>query len=113
MFKENEKIFYIDTHSGAIEEGKFIESTSEGMWIRINGNSLNTFVYSDIWHERIFSDLPQAETVLNAIRSKMKSRLLKDNFFIRDILDRLGKSEGKLYLSIINEILSEKTGPGK
>ncbi|MDF2985236.1 MAG: hypothetical protein K0R50_746 [Eubacterium sp.] len=113
MFKENEKIFYIDTISGTIEEGRFIEATAEGMWIRINGHSLNTFVYSDIWHERIFSDFSQAQTSLNAIRSKMKSRLLKDNFFIRDILDRLQKSEGQFYLSIINEILNEKTGSGK
>ncbi len=83
MFKENEKIFYIDTISGTIEEGKFIEATAEGMWIRINGHSLNTFVYSDIWHERIFSDFLHADNALNSIRSKMKSRLLKDNFFYK------------------------------
>jgi hypothetical protein len=111
MFKENEKIYFVDTFSGTIREGKFIENNSDGLWINLSGDSLNTFVYSDIISERVFNDFSQAESSLKTIRDNMKTRLSNNNFFVKDIIKRLEKSEGPLYVGVINEILSEKTGP--
>lgn len=109
MFIEGHKIYYVDTFDGTIHEGRFIENAEDGMWIRLKGLTFNTFAYSDYLGKKVFPDQSSAQAGLETIRSKIKSGLLKDNYFIKDILERLGKSEGKLYLGIIGEILNEST----
>jgi hypothetical protein len=108
MFAKNEKLFYIDIKDGIIQEGKFIENNGNGVWIRLKGDSLNTYVYSDSIEERIFINQNEAQAGLEALRKRLKVRLLKDNSFIEDLLVRLKKSEGNLYASVIVEILHEK-----
>ncbi len=108
MFKEGQKIFYVDTRDGIIETARFIEKTSDGTWIRIDGHAINTFVYSDYQDKSLFEDLAQAETGLENYKINLKSRLLKNNFFIKDILLRLEKHEGKLYVDVVSEILNNR-----
>ncbi len=108
MFKEGQKIFYVDTREGIIETARFIEKTSDGTWIRIDGHAINTFVYSDYQDKSLFEDLTQAETGLENYKINLKSRLLKNNFFIKDILLRLEKHEGKLYVDVVSEILNNR-----
>jgi len=110
MFDKGEKIYYIDTHDGTVQEGKFLESTGDGIWLRLKGAGINTFVYSDVINEKVFKDRFHAETGLESLKKGMKARLLDNNRFIDDILGRLRKSEGELYLHIIEEVLREKTG---
>ncbi|WP_024831286.1 hypothetical protein [Ruminiclostridium josui] len=107
-FSKNEKIFYIDIKEGLICEGKFIESNGNGIWIRLKGDSLNTFVYSDLVEERVFKEYGSAVEGLEAIKNKIKARLSKDDTFIKDLLTKLRKSEGNLYATIICDILNEK-----
>ncbi|AEY66492.1 hypothetical protein [Clostridium sp. BNL1100] len=109
IFTENEKLFYIDIKEGLICEGKFIENNGNGIWIKLKGDALNTYVYSDLVDERVFKDYGPAAEGLETIKNKMKSRLSKDDAFIKDLLTRLKKSEGDLYATIIGEILYEKT----
>ncbi|EPR13465.1 hypothetical protein [Ruminiclostridium papyrosolvens] len=109
IFTQNEKLFYIDIKDGLICEGKFIESNGNGIWIRLKGDSLNTYVYSDLVEERVFKDYGSAAEGLETIKNNMKARLSKDDMFIKDLLTRLKKSEGDLYANIIVEILCEKT----
>lgn len=109
LFTQNEKLFYIDIKDGAIFEGKFIEKNGNGIWIRLNGDALNTYVYSDLVEERVFNDYCLASEGLETIKSNLKARLLKDNAFIKDLTAKLKKSEGNLYSTIIEEILHEKT----
>ena len=109
IFTENEKLFYIDIKDGLICEGKFIENNSSGIWIRLKGDSLNTYVYSDLVEETVYKDYDSAASGLETIKGNMKARLCKDNLFIKDLLTRLKKSEGALYATIIEEILYEKT----
>lgn len=109
-FTKNEKLYYIDIKDGIIHEGRFIESNGDGIWIRLKGFSLNTYVYYDLIDEEIFKNMEQAEKGLENIKNKMRARLSRDDAFIKDILVRLGKNEGNLYLSVIGEILYEKTG---
>lgn len=108
MFVKDEKIYYIDLNDGTIHEGSFLESNREGVWLRLKGYAVNTFVYSDSVEERVFKDKTSAEAGLGRLRSKMKARLLENNRFIEDILQRLGKQEGNFYISVIKEILHEK-----
>lgn len=107
MFKEGQKIFYVDIKDGVIETARFIEKTGDGSWIRIDGHAINTFVYSDYQDRTLFADLTQAETGLENFKINLKSKLLKNNFFIKDILQRLEKHEGKLYVNVISEILNK------
>ncbi len=107
MFMEGDKIYYVDTVDGSIHEGKFIENAKDGMWIRLKGFTFNIFAYTDYLGEKVFPDLESAQTGLETIKNKMKAALLKDNLFVNEIIERLGKVEGKLYLSIIREILNE------
>lgn len=107
MFMKGDKIYYVDTIDGSINEGQFIENAKDGMWIRLKGFSFNTFAYTDYLGEKVFPDLDSAQAGLETIKNKMKAGLLKDNRFVKDIIERLGKVEGKLYLSIIREILNE------
>ena len=108
VFSENEKVFYVDIKDGLIFEGKFIESNGNGIWIRLKGDSLNTYVYSDLVKETVFKDYDGAVEGLATIKKNMKARLSKDDSFIKDLLTRLKKSEGNLYATIIGEILFEK-----
>ncbi len=108
VFSENEKVFYVDIKDGLIFEGKFIESNGNGIWIRLKGDSLNTYVYSDLVEERVFKDYDSAAEGLEAIKINMKTRLSKGDTFIKDLITRLKKSEGNLYATIIGEILFEK-----
>lgn len=110
MFNEGEKLYYIDIHDGVIREGKFIESNNDGMWIRLKGYTVNTFVYEAFIGERVFKEMEHAKTGLENLRSSMKAKLLKDNHFIDDIIKRLGEHEGAFYVSLIKEILVEKAG---
>ncbi len=106
MFDEGEKIFYADIKDGIIYSASFIESIDDGVWIKISGNTINTFIYKDYAEISIYKDLKDAETGLQDYKSSLKAKLLKDDFYIRDILGRLAKTEGKLYVSIIEEILN-------
>ncbi len=109
IFTENEKLFYIDIKDGLICEGKFIENNRSGIWIRLKGDALNTYVYSDLVEETVYKDYDSAASGLETIKRNMKARLCKDNLFIKDLFTRLKKSEGALYATIIGEILYEKT----
>lgn len=110
MEERGGRLFYIDLEDGIIQEGKLIEYSSEGLWVRLKGETVNTFVFSDRVKERVFADLESAEAGLSAIRAQTKARLLKNDYFIEDILGRLRKHEGNFYIQLIQEILSEKTG---
>ncbi len=107
MFNEGDKIFYTNTKDGSIYSAQFIESTDDGVWIRISGNTINTFIYKDNTELTLYKDLKDAEIGLQEYKSSLKAKLLKDDYFIRDILARLARNEGKLYVSIIEEILNE------
>ncbi len=107
MFDEGEKIFYINTQDGSICSARFIESTDDGVWISIAGNTINTFIYKDNTKISLYRDLKDAEIGLQDYKNSLKAKLLKDDLFISDILTRLARSEGKLYVSIIEEILNE------
>ncbi len=104
------RLFYIDLEDGVIQAGNLIEYSSEGLWVRLKGDTVNTFVFSDRRKERVFADRESAEAGLSAIRAQTKARLLKNDYFIEDILGRLRKHEGNFYVQLIQEILSEKTG---
>ncbi|OPX43490.1 hypothetical protein CLHUN_26370 [Ruminiclostridium hungatei] len=106
MFKEGEKVYFIDTRDGIIQAAKFMENTEEGMWITISGHTVNTFVYKDTCAITVCRDSEQARDNLEAIKNNLRARLLKDNFYIRDIALRLEKTEGKLYAGIVGEILN-------
>ncbi|HEX2927040.1 MAG TPA: hypothetical protein VHP38_12430 [Ruminiclostridium sp.] len=110
MFYKSEKLFYIDIKDGLIQEGKFVDSDGSGIWILLKGNSLNTYVYFDTISERVFKGQSNAQTGLESIKSRMKDKLSKDDSYVNDLLERLKKSEGALYSSIIGEILHEKAG---
>lgn len=110
MFVKGDKLYYIDTHDGIIYQGNFLEDNSDGIWIKLKGHLTNNFVYSDLVSERVFKDFNHAQTGLETIKNEMKNALLQDDKFVKDILERLRKNEGKLYSSIIEEILYEKTG---
>ncbi len=109
IFSKNEKLYYIDIKDGLIFEGRFIESDSNGIWIRLKGDSLNTYVYCDQVEERVFKDYIPATEGLEGIKQNMKARLLKNDTYIKDLLTRLRKNEGALYATIIEEILYERT----
>lgn len=108
LFTENEKLFYVDIKDGIIFEGKFLEKNGNGIWIRLKGDALNTYVYSDLVEERVFKEYSLAADGLETIKKNLKSRLSKDYTFINDLTSKLKKSEGDLYATIIEEILHEK-----
>ncbi len=105
MFKEGEKIYFLDARDGIIQAARFMENTEEGVWIKISGHAVNTFVYKDNCAVTVCRDPEQALANLEAIKNNLRVRLLQDNFYIRDIVLRLEKSEGKLYAGIVGEIL--------
>lgn len=104
------RLFYIDLEDGVVQEGNLIEYSNEGLWVRLKGDTVNTFVFSDRRKERVFANRESAEAGLSAIRAQTKARLLKNDYFIEDILGRLRKHEGNFYMQLIQEILSEKIG---
>lgn len=108
MLKEGEKIYFLDVRDGIIQAARFMENTEEGVWIKISGHAINTFVYKDSCAVTLCSDHQQALDNLEAIKNKLRVRLLHDNFYIRDVVHRLEKSEGKLYAGIVGEILDSK-----
>lgn len=108
MYKEMDKVFYIDIVDGVVKEGNFMEYDNDGLWIRIKKENMNIFVYSDLVNEWVYKQRDSAETGLVRIRSEMKARLLQNNLFINDICKKLEQHEGKLYVGIIIEILREK-----
>ena len=108
MFKPKDRVYYINLMSGAIEEARFVEYDSDGLWIRVKGQSVNTFVYSDLEKERVFPSFETAETGLNAVKSGIRARLLADNRIIDEIAAKLEEKEGKVYVSVVREILKEK-----
>jgi len=107
MFQEGEKIYYVDTKDGIIYYARFIESTDDGVWINIDGNTINTFIYRDNIEITLYKDLNDAKTGLDKYRSNLKAKLLKEDYYLKDILIRLSKTEGKLYTDIIGEILND------
>ena len=108
MFEKDSTVFFIDTTDGIIGEAKFLEYENAGIWLKVKGQSVNRFVYSDKENERVFTQKESAEKVLNEIKTGIKKRLLASNMFIDDIINKLEKSEGKLYVGIIKDILQEK-----
>lgn len=108
MFKKSDKIYYIDLFDGIVKESIFIEHDNNGMWIKIKGNSANTFVYSNIANERIFSESTSATSKLESIRNKTKENLKSTNKFVEDVVNKLKTHEGNFYAGIINEILRDK-----
>ena len=108
MFEKDSKVFFIDTTDGIIGEAKFLELEKDGVWLKVKGQSVNRFVYSDKDNERVFAQKESAEKVLNEIKAGIRKRLLASNMFIDDIVKKLEKSEGKLYIAIIKDILQER-----
>lgn len=108
MDKQLSKLFYVDIFDGVVKEGEFIENDQDGLWIRVKGEYINTFVYSDTIEARIFEERDLAETGLAKIRADLKAKLLENNLFIKDICKRLEQHEGKLYVGVIREILEGK-----
>ena len=107
MFEEGDKIFYLNTKDGGIYPAKFQESTTDGAWIRIDGDSVNTFVYSEFCETSLFKEKSQAESGLEGYIKNLENRLLKNNFFISDIRTKLSKTEGKIYAEVIAGILND------
>lgn len=109
MFKKDDDIYFINLYEGRIQKAKFLEYDKDGAWIKINGESINTFIYSDQIDERIFPEESQAQYGLALLRARMKARLLNNNYYIEDIISKLSKHEGAFYLELIREILEEKS----
>ena len=64
MFEEGERLYIIDAKEGFIQDGNFIESNGEGIWVRIKNHSLNTFIYSDLIDETVFKSSDDAKAGL-------------------------------------------------
>ena len=107
MFKENEKIYYIDTREGTIHSARFNELTVDGAWITIKGDAVNTFVYKDKCEVVLFPTLAEAQTGLDNYKSRLKAKLIEDNNYRKDLIKRLQKHEGALYAEIISDILND------
>lgn len=107
MFSKNETVFYIDTFNGKILKGKFLDYDDKNIWLQIDGEALNTFVYSDKVVDTIFNTLEASKIGLTTLRKREKNRLLNNSTFILDICTKLQKHEGSFYSSIIEEVLSE------
>lgn len=60
MYKELDKVFYIDVFDGIVKEGDFIENDKNGLWIKVKGESANTFVYSDMADKRVYKQMETA-----------------------------------------------------
>lgn len=108
MYKELDKVFYIDIFDGIVKEGDFMGYDKNGLWTRIKEESANIFVYAGLAEERVYQQRDCAETGLVRIQTGMKARLLQNNLFISDICKKLEQHGGKLYIGIIKEILQEK-----
>ena len=108
MDKGLNKVFYIDIFNGIVKEGSIIENENDGLWLKLKGESMNTFVYADLLDKIVYKQKDDAETALVKIRAEKKTRLLQNNFFINDICEKLEQHEGKLYTEIVKEILQEK-----
>ena len=108
MYKEYEKVFYVDDFNGVVKEGKIIENEKDGLWIRLKGDIVNTFVYFELIDKKVYKKKEEAQESLDGIRRDMKTRLEKNYFFIDDICDRLQKCEGGFYTDVIREIMLEK-----
>jgi hypothetical protein len=108
MLKKNDTIYHIDLTDGIVQEGKFIEHESEGMWIRLNGQAANKFVFSDCVQSLIHENKALAQEALTNIRNNTKSGLSQKNSLIDDIIKRLSAHEGSFHTGIIKELLEEK-----
>lgn len=107
-FKEKSVLFYIDIFEGEVKQAKFIEQETQGIWIKIDSEVVNTFIFEDKVDSRVFFDETIATVALAEYRKTFKADLIKENKFIEDVLSRLSKTQGKLYMGIIEEIMKEK-----
>jgi len=64
MYKELDKVFYIDIFDGIVKEGDFKEYDKNGLWIRIKEESANVFVYSNLTDAKVYNQRDSAEPVL-------------------------------------------------
>jgi hypothetical protein len=108
MYNELDKVFYIDIFDGIVKEGNFKEYAKKGLWIRINEEGENVFVYSDLNDEKVYNQRDSAEAGLVKIRAEMMVKLLQNKLSFNDICKKLEQYVGKLYVGIIKEILNEK-----
>ena len=108
MYKEFDKVFYIDIYDGIVKEGDLMEYDKNGLWIRIKEESASILVYSYLTDERVYKQRDSAEAGLVRIQTGVKARLLQNNLFINDICKKLEQHEGKFFVGIIKEILQEK-----
>ena len=108
MYKEQDKVFYIDIFDGIVKEGDFKEYVKKGLWIRINEESENLFVYSDLNDEKVFDQRDSAEAGLAKIRTELMAKLLLTKLSFNEIDKEREQNVGKLYAGIVNEILNEK-----
>ncbi len=107
MFEEGDKIFYLDTKDGVIYPAKFLENTTDGVWIKIDGDAVNTFVYSEDCQSSLYKEKSQAVSGLELYIKNLESRLITNSFFIKDIQPKLLKTEGKIYTDVIVKILKD------
>lgn len=108
MYKELDKVFYIDIYDGIVKEGNFMKYVKKGLWIRINEENENVFVYSDLTDEKVYSQRDSAEAGLVKIRTEMMAKMIQSKLSINDICIELEQHVGKLYGGIIKEIFNEK-----
>lgn len=109
MFTNHEKIYYIDLYDGVIREGRFLGYDGNGLWIKLNKQPFNKFVYTDVENTLISNVSSKAEENLTEIRNKMKEKLLNNNSYIDDIFKKISIHEGNFYAGIIKDILEERT----
>jgi hypothetical protein len=108
MYKELDKVFYIDIFDGIVKEGDFKEYVKNGLWILIKEESENVYVYSKLTDEKVYDRRDRAESGLAKMRMGIKASLLQNKLSINDICMKLEQHEGKLYVEIIKEIMQGK-----
>jgi hypothetical protein len=109
MFSKNDILFYIDLTDGVVEEGKFLSYEEGAIWIKLKDHALNTYVYADVVDQLVFGKKEDAQKGLIEIRAKTKAKLLSNNRYIGDIVEKLSKEQGSFYIGIVKEILEEKS----
>lgn len=112
MLKKGQKIFYIDASDAIVREGRFAgydDRDTGGAWLRLQGQSVNLFVYPENIDRLVYLSLTDAEAGLEAMREEMRQLLQQNNKYIDDVCSRLSKYESRLYIEIIRQILEERT----
>lgn len=109
MWRERETVFYLNLYDGVVQKGRIFEIEKPGLWLSLENETVNKFLYTEDLPKKIFKEEKLALEALEIARKNLRQELLQGHRYVKEIVRKLEKEAGKFYSGVVESILMQKT----